>query len=253
MICKRIIPCLDIDNGRVVKGVNFGQLRNVGDPVELARFYQDEGADELVFLDISATFEERQTVFDVVQRVARALMIPFTVGGGVSSIGQVKHLLESGADKVTVNTAAVANPELIAEIAAECGSQCCVLAVDARRRSADRRWEVLTHGGRRAAGLDAVDWCHQAVECGAGEILLTSWDRDGTRLGFDLELTAAISATVGVPVIASGGAGGADDFVSVLTIGMADAALAASIFHDRDWRISDLKHVLNEEGIPVRL
>ncbi len=253
MICKRIIPCLDIDNGRVVKGVNFGQLRNVGDPVELARFYQDEGADELVFLDISATFEERQTVFDVVQRVARALMIPFTVGGGVSSIGQVKHLLESGADKVTVNTAAVANPELIAEIAAECGSQCCVLAVDARRRSADRRWEVLTHGGRRAAGLDAVDWCHQAVERGAGEILLTSWDRDGTRLGFDLELTAAISATVGVPVIASGGAGGADDFVSVLTIGMADAALAASIFHDRDWRISDLKHVLNEEGIPVRL
>ncbi|MBI3872369.1 MAG: imidazole glycerol phosphate synthase subunit HisF [candidate division Zixibacteria bacterium] len=253
MICKRIIPCLDIDNGRVVKGVNFGQLRDVGDPVDLARFYQDEGADELVFLDISATIEDRQTVFDVVQRVAGVLMIPFTVGGGVGSIGQVKRLLECGADKVTVNTAAVANPELIAEIASECGSQCCVLAVDARQCGGGHCWEVLTHGGRRQTGIDATTWCIRAVERGAGEILLTSWDRDGTLSGFDLELTATISAAVSVPVIASGGAGGADDFVSVLTTGMADAALAASIFHDHRWTVAELKRVLAKEGVPVRL
>ncbi|MHC4779035.1 MAG: imidazole glycerol phosphate synthase subunit HisF [Planctomycetota bacterium] len=253
MLSKRIIPCLDVDHGCTVKGVKFQGLREVGDPVDLARTYQDQGADELVFLDISATVEGRETMLAVVERVAADLMIPFTVGGGVSALAQVKALLARGADKVTVNSAAVARPDLVNEIARECGSQCCVLAVDAKKREDGGGWEVLTHGGRKSTGKDALEWAGEAVSRGAGEILLTSWDRDGTLNGFDLELTSAFAGILPIPVIASGGAGGPQSFIDAFVEGKADAALAASIFHDGTWTIASLKDVLRRKGIPVRI
>ncbi len=253
MLCRRIIPCLDVAGGRTVKGIKFQNLRDIGDPVALAVVYQEQGADELLFLDISASHEGRETMFHVVEQVAESLMIPFTVGGGVSTLAHVKKLLNCGADKVSVNTAAVYNPQLIKEIADECGSQCCVLAIDARRRSDGNGWEVLTHGGRKIAREDALAWAKEAVELGAGEILLTSWDRDGTHEGFDLELTRAFADALPVPVIASGGASGAGSFVDVFQQGHADAALAASIFHDGEWTVEGLKEVIKQEGIPVRL
>jgi len=252
MLCRRIIPCLDVDAGRTVKGVRFQSLRDVGDPVSLALEYQNQGADELVFLDISASVEGRKTMLTVVSSVAAVLEIPFTVGGGVSSLGQVRELLAAGADKVSVNTAAVARPELVQEIAGEFGSQCCVLAVDARRREGARGFEVLTHGGRNPAGKDAFEWASEAVRLGAGEILLTSWDRDGTLDGFDIELTRTFSEGLGVPVIASGGASGPQSFAEVFREGRADAALAASIFHDSKWTVAALKGVLLAQGIEVR-
>lgn len=253
MLCRRIIPCLDVANGRTVKGVRFQNLRDVGDPVELAMAYQEQGADELLFLDISASHEGRETMFHVVEQVAQCLMIPFTVGGGISTLAHVKKLLNCGADKVSVNTAAVNNPQLIREIADECGSQCCVLAIDARRHPDGNGWEVLTHGGRQVAKNDALAWAKEAVELGTGEILLTSWDRDGTQAGFDLELTRAFSDALPVPVIASGGARGPDSFIEVFQQGHADAALAASIFHDGAWSVGGLKAVIQQEGIPIRL
>jgi imidazole glycerol-phosphate synthase subunit HisF len=252
MLCKRIIPCLDVDAGRTVKGINFRNLRDVGDPVALAEAYQDQGADELVFLDISATHEGRRTMVEVVRGVAARLMIPFTVGGGVSTLEQATRLLEAGADKISVNSAAVADPDLINAIAEEHGSQCCVLAVDVRSR-ADRKWDVLTHGGRRISGREAFEWATEAVKRGAGEILLTSWDRDGTRAGFDIPLTHAFAANLPVPVIASGGADGPESFAEVFGAGRADAALAASIFHDGDWTVGALKKYLDDLGIEVRL
>ena len=252
MLCKRIIPCLDVDRGRTVKGVKFQSLRDVGDPVVLALEYQRQGADELVFLDISASVEGRRTMLDVVSAVAAVLEIPFTVGGGVSTLGQVRDLLAAGADKVSVNTAAVARPRLVGEIAEEFGSQCCVLAVDARRKNTGRGFEVLTHGGRTPTGRDAFEWAEEAVGRGAGEILLTSWDRDGTLDGFDIELTGLFSRGLGVPVIASGGAAGPESFVEVFREGSADAALAASIFHDSKWTVAALKEILLREGIEVR-
>lgn len=252
MLCKRIIPCLDVAEGRTVKGVNFQNLRDVGDPVALAIAYQDQGADELMFLDISASYEGRATMLHWVEAVARELMIPFAVGGGVRTLEDAQRLLQAGADKVSVNTAAVERPALIREIALDCGSQCCVLAIDARRRADDTGWEVLTHGGRKIAKADALAWAEEAVALGAGEILLTSWDRDGTRAGFDLELTRTFSETLPVPVIASGGAAGPASFIDVFQKGKADAALAASIFHDGQWTVSALKQVLSKNGIEVR-
>ncbi len=252
MLCKRIIPCLDVDNGRTVKGIKFQNLRDVGDPVEQALAYQEQGADELVFLDISATNEGRRTMVEVVEKVADVLMIPFTVGGGVSTCEHAKQLLESGADKVSVNTAAVNRPQLVSEIAGGYGSQCCVLAVDAKQKR-DGKWEILTHGGRKQTGLEAFVWAKKAVSLGTGEILLTSWDRDGTLKGFDIRLTSLFSENLPVPVIASGGAGGPESFVDVFTKGKADAALAASIFHDSKWTVKNLKKELKREGITVRL
>lgn len=251
-LCKRIIPCLDVANGRTVKGVRFQGLRDVGDPVDLARHYQDQGADELVFLDISASVEGRETMLSVVERVAEVLMIPFTVGGGISTLAHVHHLLECGADKVSINTAAVNRPELINEIADTCGSQCCVLAIDAKRKAKKNGWEVLTLGGRKATGLDAIEWAKAAVKRGAGEILLTSWDQDGTLSGFDLALTRSFSNTLSVPIIASGGGSGPESFVEVFNEGLADAALAATIFHDHQWTVGDLKSIIRSQGITIR-
>lgn len=249
-LCRRIIPCLDVANGRTVKGVQFANLRDVGDPVELAERYQEQGADELMFLDISASVEGRNTMTEVVRRVAERLMIPFSVGGGIAQVGHVQRLLEAGADKVSVNTAAVRRPQLIREIAQACGSQCCVLAIDAKREGSD--WKVLTHGGRQATGLDALQWARKAVELGAGEILLTSWDQDGMRSGFDLELTRTLADALPVPVIASGGAAGPASFIEVFTQGRADAALAASIFHDGQWTVNALKQEIVNAGVPIR-
>ncbi len=253
MLCKRIIPCLDVDHGRTVKGIHFQGLRDVGDPVALGDIYQRQGADELVFLDISASVEGRETMVETVERVAEALMIPFTVGGGVTSLDRVKRLLGAGADKISVNTAAVERPSLIDEIASAAGSQCCVLALDAKKRAEGEGWAVLTHGGRKPTGRDARAWAGEAVERGAGEILLTSWDRDGTLDGFDLPLTRAFAGDLPVPVIASGGAGGPGCFVDVFREGKADAALAASIFHDGTWTVRALKEELDKAGIEVRL
>lgn len=252
-LCKRIIPCLDVKDGRTVKGVKFQGLRDIGDPVELAQRYQDEGADELVFLDISASVEGRKTMVETVRQVARVLMIPFTVGGGISTMEDVKRLMDAGADKVSVNTAAVNRPELMTEIAQGYGSQCCVLAVDARKKTDGAGWEVLTHGGRTATGLDAETWAKKAVELGAGEILLTSWDQDGTLEGFDIALTRAFATQLPIPVIASGGASGPQSFIDVFQLAQADAALAASIFHDGTWRVDDLKAVLAKAEIQVRV
>ncbi len=251
MLAKRIIPCLDIKDGRVVKGVNFVNLRDAGDPVEQARLYDEQGADELVFLDISATQEGRRTTLELVGRVADTVFMPLTVGGGIREVDDMRNLLLAGADKVSVNSAAVKKPELLSEGASRFGAQCIVLAIDARRR--DSGWEVYVNGGRIPTGLDAVEWAMRGVDLGAGEILLTSMDADGTLAGYNLELTRAIAEAVSVPVIASGGAGTVSHFAKVLTEGKADAALAASLFHDGKLRISELKSELKSLNIPIRM
>jgi len=248
----RVIPCLDVTNGRVVKGTNFVDLRDAGDPVELAARYDVEGADELVFLDITASSDGRDTMVEVVRRTADQVFIPLTVGGGVRSVVDARRMLRAGADKVSVNTAAVQNPRLIADIAAEFGSQCVVCAIDAKRRDDGKSFEVFLHGGRTPTGLDAVDWAVRAVDLGAGEILLTSMDRDGTKEGFDLTLTRAVTSSVGVPVIASGGVGNLDHLVDGVIEGGADAVLAASIFHFREFTVAEAKRRLAEAGVPVR-
>lgn len=253
MLAKRIIPCLDVKEGRVVKGVNFVNLRDAGDPVEQARAYDAQGADELVFLDISATHEGRQTMIEVVRQVAGEVFMPFTVGGGVRTIDDVRALLLAGADKVSLNSAAVRTPEILTAGAEHFGSQCIVLAVDAKRVAVDpARWEVYVSGGRIPTGLDAIAWCVRGVELGAGEILLTSMDSDGTLAGYDVALTRAVAEAVSVPVIVSGGAGTLEHFAEVLTDGKADAALAASLFHDRVLTINEVKDYLAQHGIPVR-
>ena len=251
MYAKRIIPCLDVKNGRVVKGVNFVNLRDAGDPVECAIEYDKKGADELVLLDISATNEGRGTMIDIVSRVANSIFIPFTVGGGIRTTEDFKELLRAGADKISVNSAAVRNPDLINEAAYKFGSQCVVCAIDAKRRE-QGSWEVYLNGGRLPTGIDAVTWAQEAVSRGAGEILLTSMDCDGKKTGYDLELTCAVSERVGVPVIASGGAGALEHFYDALTVGKADAVLAASLFHFNEIPIETLKAYLSERGIPVR-
>ena len=251
MYAKRIIPCLDVKNGRVVKGVNFVNLRDAGDPVECAIEYDKKGADELVLLDITATHEGRGTMIDIVSRVANSIFIPFTVGGGIRTTEDFKELLRAGADKISVNSAAVRNPDLINEAAYKFGSQCVVCAIDAKRRE-QGSWEVYLNGGRLPTGIDAVTWAQEAVSRGAGEILLTSMDCDGKKTGYDLELTRAVSERVGVPVIASGGAGALEHFYDALTVGKADAVLAASLFHFNEIPIETLKAYLSEKGIPVR-
>ncbi len=251
MLAKRIIPCMDIKDGRIVKGVNFVNLRDAGDPVQQAKLYDEMGADELVFLDISASPEGHQTTLETVRRVADSVFLPLTVGGGIRSVEDMRSTLLAGADKVSVNTAAVKRPELLSEGAQRFGAQCIVLAIDARSRG-DGTWEVVVNGGRTPVGMDAVEWAQRGVALGAGEILLTSMDTDGTRSGYDIALTRAISEKVGVPVIASGGAGSMDHFAEVLTTGKADAALAASLFHDGELTIGELKQDLLERGLPIR-
>lgn len=252
MLTKRIIPCLDVTDGRVVKGTNFVNLRDAGDPVALASFYDREGADELVFLDITASARGRKTMLDVVYRTAGDVFIPFTVGGGIGSLEDVRAILSAGADKVSINTAAVQNPGLIAGAAERFGSQCIVVAIDARRNG-PASWEVYVHGGRTPTGLDALQWARRVEELGAGEILLTSMDRDGTRDGYDLELTRAVARAVRIPVIASGGVGTCEHIAQGLQDGEADAALAASIFHFGQYSIRQVKEYLAEKGIPVRM
>ena len=251
MKTARVIPCLDVTDGRVVKGTNFVDLRDAGDPVELAARYDLEGADELVFLDITASSDGRETMVDVVRRTADQVFIPLTVGGGIRSVVDARRMLRAGADKVSVNTAAVQNPELISEIAAEFGRQCVVCAIDAKRRD-DSGFEVYLHGGRTPTGIDAVEWAVRSVEAGAGELLLTSMDRDGTKEGFDLVLTRAVADAVGVPVIASGGVGRLEHLVDGVVEGGADAVLAASIFHFREFTVADAKRALTAAGVPVR-
>jgi cyclase len=250
-VAVRVIPCLDVDGGRVVKGVNFGSLRDAGDPVELAAVYDGEGADELTFLDITASSGGRETMYDVVRRTADQVFIPLTVGGGVRSVADVDKLLRAGADKVSLNTAAIERPELLREAAERFGSQCVVISVDARRRGPGEGFEVTTHGGRTGTGIDAIEWAARAADLGAGEILLNSMDADGTTGGFDLELIRLVRAEVGVPVIASGGAGAASHFAPAVEAG-ADAVLAASVFHFGTLRISQVKDALREAGHPVR-
>lgn len=252
MYTKRIIPCLDIQNGRVVKGVNFVGLRDAGDPVEVAAAYSDSGADEVVFLDITASHERRGTVVDLAARVAEQLSIPFTVGGGIRTVEDVRAVLLAGADKVSVNSPALERPEFITEAAAKFGSQCVVVAIDARRRADGTGWDVYKNGGRMNTGRDALAWAAQVERLGAGEILLTSMDCDGTKAGYDLELTAAVSRQAGIPVIASGGAGTMQHFADAFTAGQADAVLAASLFHYHEVDIAELKQFLTAQGIPVR-
>ncbi|MCS7221706.1 MAG: imidazole glycerol phosphate synthase subunit HisF [Anaerolineae bacterium] len=252
MLAKRIIPCLDVKDGRVVKGIRFVNLRDAGDPVEQAQVYDAEGADELVFLDITASHERRDIVIDMVRRVADAVFIPFTVGGGVRTIEDMSALLHAGADKVSINSAALRNPALITEGAKRFGSQCIVVAIDARREP-DGHWQVYIHGGRIPFGRDAVEWAKEAEARGAGEILLTSMDTDGTKAGYDIPLTRAVAEAVSIPVIASGGAGALEHFHTALTEGMAEAALAASLFHYRELSIAQVKRYLAERGVPVRL
>jgi cyclase len=251
MLAKRIIPCLDVDKGRVVKGVKFQNLRDAGDPVEVAKGYEEQSADELVFLDITASAEERKIMIEVVQRVAETVFIPFTVGGGVSSLEDIRRLLSAGADKVSINTAAVKNPQLIYESAKRFGSQCIVVAIDAKR--SERGWEVYIHGGRTPTGLDAVEWAKRVEGLGAGEILLTSMDADGTKKGYDIELCRAVASAVSIPVIASGGAGTMEHFYEVFTQTNVDAALAASLFHFKEVSIPELKAYLKNKGVHVRL
>jgi cyclase len=251
MLAKRIIPCLDVNAGRVVKGVKFLGLRDAGDPVEIARVYDREGADELCFLDITASHEKREIILNVVARTADEVFMPLTVGGGIHTLEDVRKLLRAGADKVSINTGAVANAEFVREAAETFGSQCIVVAIDAKRTGG--KWEVFTHGGRKPAGIDACGWAEKMAAYGAGEILLTSMDRDGTKEGYDLELTRAISDRVGIPVIASGGVGKLEHIYEGLTAGNASAALAASIFHYREYTISECKDYLHKKGIPVRL
>ena len=251
MFTKRIIPCLDVNNGRVVKGVNFVNLRDAGDPVEIAAAYDKAGADELVFLDITASSDDRATVVDMVRRVAETVFIPFTVGGGIRTVEDFKMLLREGADKISVNSAAIMNPGLIAEVADKFGSQCVVVAIDAKRRP-DGGWNIYKNGGRVDMGIDAVEWAMKADRLGAGEILLTSMDCDGTKAGYDIELTRTIAEHVSIPVIASGGAGTMEHFYDALTEGKADAALAASLFHYKEMEIMDLKQYLAGRGVSVR-
>ena len=253
-LATRIIPCLDVTAGRVVKGVNFVGLRDAGDPVEVARRYDEQGADELTFLDITASSDGRDTIVQVVEAVAEQVFIPLTVGGGVRSVADIRRLLNAGADKVSINTAAVQNPAFVEEAAARFGSQCIVVAIDARRvpGSEPPRWEVYTHGGRKATGLDAVEWGKRMQAAGAGEILLTSMDRDGTKQGFDVELTRAFSDALDIPVIASGGVGGLQDLVDGVKLGRADAVLAASVFHYGEYTVEEAKRFMSEHGIEVR-
>ncbi|MCM3704388.1 MULTISPECIES: imidazole glycerol phosphate synthase subunit HisF [Cytobacillus] len=252
MLTKRIIPCLDVKDGRVVKGVQFVQLRDAGDPVELARFYDGQGADELVFLDISASHEGRKTMVEVVKAVASELAIPFTVGGGINALDDMKRILRAGADKVSLNTAAVNNPDLITEGANFFGSQCIVVAIDAKYDEELGSWRVYTHGGRTPTDLEVITWAREAAERGAGEILLTSMDSDGEKKGFDIKLTKAVSEAVSIPVIASGGAGNADHFAEAFVDGKADAALAASIFHYKETSVAEVKSFIKEKGVVVR-
>ena len=254
MLAKRIIPCLDVDNGRVVKGVNFLSLRDAGDPVEVAKRYNDEGADEITFLDITASSDNRDTILHVIERVASQVFIPLTVGGGVRAVADVRRLLNAGADKASINTAAVTNPDLVNEASSFFGSQAIVVAIDAKAVNADNsRWEVFTHGGRKETGLDAVEWARNMQARGAGEILLTSMDRDGTKIGFNLPWTRAISAAVDIPVIASGGVGNVQHLVEGVKQGKADAVLAASIFHFGEVSIREAKLAMQQAGIEVRL
>ena len=254
MLAKRIIPCLDVDNGRVVKGVKFVEIKDAGDPVEIARRYDEEGADELTFLDITASAHDRDTMVHVVEEVAGEIFIPLTVGGGIRTLEDIRRMLNAGADKVSINSAAVARPEFVREAAERFGSQCIVVAIDAKQVSQDPpRWEIFTHGGRKPTGLDAVEWARRMVDFGAGEILLTSMDRDGTKSGFDLALTRAISEAVPVPVIASGGVGNLDHLADGVTLGKADAVLAASIFHFAEYTIRQAKEHMAARGIGVRL
>ncbi|MCE9568635.1 MAG: imidazole glycerol phosphate synthase subunit HisF [Rhodocyclales bacterium] len=252
MLAKRIIPCLDVNAGRVVKGVNFVELRDAGDPVEIARRYDEQGADELTFLDITASSDDRDIILHIVEAVASQVFIPLTVGGGVRQVEDVRRLLNAGADKVSMNTAAVNNPQLVADASAKVGAQCIVVAVDAKQTSPGR-WEVFTHGGRKNTGLDAIAWARQVESLGAGEILLTSMDRDGTKAGFDLPLTRAIAEAVGIPVIASGGVGNLQHLADGVTEGRADAVLAASIFHYGEYTVRQAKEFMRSRGIEVRL
>jgi len=252
MFTKRIIPCLDVNNGRVVKGVNFVNLRDAGDPVEIAAAYDKAGADEVVFLDITASSNARKTVVDMVRKVAENVFIPFTVGGGIRTVDDFKAILREGADKISVNSAAINNPNLISEAADKFGRQCVVVAIDARRRADGSGWNIFKNGGRIDTGLDAVEWAMKVDSLGAGEILLTSMDCDGTKAGYDLELTRIIAENVSVPVIASGGAGKLEHFHEALTVGKADAALAASLFHYKELEIMQVKDYLNMRGVPVR-
>ena len=253
-LAKRIIPCLDVDRGRVVKGVQFVGIRDAGDPVEVAKRYNEEGADELVFLDITASHEERETMVHVVEEVASQVFIPLTVGGGIRTREDIRRMLNAGADKVGINTAAVFNPEFVREAAESFGSQCIVVAIDAKQVSDEPpRWEIFTHGGRKPTGIDAVEWARKMVDFGAGEILLTSMDRDGTRDGFDLALTRAVSEAVNVPVIASGGVGTLEHLADGVTLGKADAVLAASIFHFGEHTVGEAKECMRQRGIEVRL
>ena len=253
MFTKRIIPCLDVNNGRVVKGVNFVQLRDAGDPVEIAKAYDAAGADELVFLDITASCEQRDTVVDMVRRVAANVFIPFTVGGGIRTVDDFKKLLREGADKISINSSAINTPDLINDAADKFGSQCVVVAIDAKRRADGSGWNVYKNGGRIDVGLDAVEWAMKAEKLGAGEILLTSMDCDGTKAGYDIELTNTIASNVSIPVIASGGAGSKEHFLDAFTKGKADAALAASLFHYKELDIMELKKYLADNGIPMRM
>lgn len=253
MLTKRIIPCLDVKDGRVVKGVNFVNFKDAGDPVEVAAAYDRAGADEVVFLDITASSDNRNTVVDMVRRVAEKVFIPFTVGGGIRTVDDFKAILREGADKVSVNSAAIMNPNLISEAADKFGSQCVVVAIDAKRRPDGSGWNIYKNGGRVDMGIDAVEWAIKANQLGAGEILLTSMDGDGTRAGYDIELTRAISENVSIPVIASGGAGTLEHFYDALTVGKADAALAASLFHFKELEVREVKEYLKNRNVPVRL
>ncbi len=252
MLTKRIIPCLDVTAGRVVKGINFVGLQDAGDPVEVAERYNEQGADELTFLDITATSDGRDLILPIIEAVASKVFIPLTVGGGVRATQDVRRLLNAGADKVSMNSSAVANPDLVSDASAHYGSQCIVVAIDAKQ-TAPKRWEVFTHGGRKGTGIDAIEWAQEVAKRGAGEILLTSMDRDGTKDGFDLELTAAVSKAVTVPVIASGGVGGLQDLVDGIQIGRADAVLAASIFHYGQHSVQEAKQYLAKQGVAVRI
>jgi len=257
MFTKRIIPCLDVNNGRVVKGVNFVDLIDAGDPVEQAKLYNAQGADELCFLDITATSDNRGTILDVVSRTADEVFMPLTVGGGVRELQDIRNLLEAGADKIAINSAAIKNPEFVREASLKCGNQCIVVAIDAKRVGTDKtgapKWEIFTHGGRKETGIDAIDWACQMAEYGAGELLITSMDKDGTKSGFDLDLTRTISNKVRTPVIASGGVGTLDHLVDGIKIGKADAVLAASIFHFGEYTIHQAKQALKDANLPVRL
>lgn len=253
MFTKRIIPCLDVNAGRVVKGVNFVDLKDAGDPVEIARAYDKAGADELIFLDITASSDERRTVVDMVRQVAECVFIPFTVGGGIRTVDDFRAILREGADKVSINSSAINTPELISDAADKFGSQCVVVAIDAKRREDGSGWNIYKNGGRIDVGIDAVEWAEKVERLGAGEILLTSMDCDGTKAGYDLDLTRAIAENVSIPVIASGGAGTLEHFKEALTEGKADAALAASLFHYKELEIRQVKEYLREEGVPVRL